>query len=68
MRLLYETFPIRQPLADDLDDVSHHTVTNINYMKENESMPENNPPIGILLCLDRNELYVNYAKQRCRKF
>jgi hypothetical protein len=33
----------------------------LNYMKENESEPEDNPPIGILLCLDRNELYVKYA-------
>lgn len=33
----------------------------INYMKDNENAPEDNPPIGILLCLDRNELYVKYA-------
>jgi len=33
----------------------------LNYTKENESAPEDNPPIGILLCLDRNELYVKYA-------
>ncbi len=33
----------------------------LNYMKENESEPEDNPPIGILLCLDRNELFVKYA-------
>ncbi|HCX90986.1 MAG TPA: hypothetical protein DHT43_10860 [Deltaproteobacteria bacterium] len=33
----------------------------INYMKENQSEPDDNPPIGILLCLDRNELYVKYA-------
>lgn len=33
----------------------------LNYMKENECEPEDNPPIGILLCLDRNELYVKYA-------
>lgn len=33
----------------------------INYIKDNENAPEDNPPIGILLCLDRNELYVKYA-------
>lgn len=33
----------------------------INYIKEKENAPEDNPPIGILLCLDRNELYVKYA-------
>ncbi len=33
----------------------------LNYIKENESQPEDNPPIGILLCLDRNELFVKYA-------
>jgi hypothetical protein len=33
----------------------------LNYIKDNEGEPEDNPPIGILLCLDRNELYVKYA-------
>jgi len=33
----------------------------LNYIKENESTPEDNPPIGILLCLNHNELYVKYA-------
>lgn len=33
----------------------------INYIKDNENAPEDNPPIGLLLCLDRNELYVKYA-------
>lgn len=30
-------------------------------MKDNENALENNPPIGMFLCLDRNELYVKYA-------
>jgi len=33
----------------------------LNYIKDNENAPEDNPPIGILLCLERNELFVKYA-------
>lgn len=33
----------------------------LNWMKENEASDDDNPPIGILLCVDRNELYVKYA-------
>ena len=33
----------------------------LNYLKHEEGAPDDNPPIGILLCLDRNELYVRYA-------
>jgi DUF1016 N-terminal domain/YhcG PDDEXK nuclease domain len=28
---------------------------------ESEGSPDDNPPVGILLCMDRNELYVKYA-------
>lgn len=30
-------------------------------MKDNENSPEDKPPIGMLLCLDRNEFYAKYA-------
>jgi len=33
----------------------------LNYLKHEEGAPDDNLPIGILLCLDRNELYVRYA-------
>lgn len=33
----------------------------LNYLKHEEGTPDDNPPVGILLCLDRNELYVRYA-------
>jgi len=33
----------------------------LNWMKEQEGSPDDNPPVGILLCMDRNELYVKYA-------
>lgn len=33
----------------------------LNYLKHEEGAPEDNLPVGILLCLDRNELYVRYA-------
>jgi len=33
----------------------------LNYLKHEEVAPDDNPPAGILLCLDRNELYVRYA-------
>lgn len=33
----------------------------LNYLKHEEGSPDDNPPVGILLCLDRNELYVRYA-------
>ena len=33
----------------------------LNWMKDQEGSPDDNPPVGILLCMDRNELYVKYA-------
>jgi len=33
----------------------------LNWMKEEEGAPDDNPPIGILLCLDSKEVYVKYA-------
>jgi predicted nuclease of restriction endonuclease-like (RecB) superfamily len=33
----------------------------LNWMKEQEGAVDDNPPVGILLCMDRNELYVKYA-------
>lgn len=33
----------------------------LNWMKEEEGAPDDNPPIGILLCMDKNDLYVKYA-------
>ena len=33
----------------------------LNWMKEEEGVPDDNPPIGILLCVEKNELYVKYA-------
>jgi predicted nuclease of restriction endonuclease-like (RecB) superfamily len=33
----------------------------LNWIKQEEGTPDDNPPIGILLCLDANELYVKYA-------
>jgi predicted nuclease of restriction endonuclease-like (RecB) superfamily len=33
----------------------------LNWMKEQEGSPDDNPPVGILLAMDRNELYVKYA-------
>ncbi len=33
----------------------------LNWIKEQEGTPDDNPPVGILLCMDRNELYVKYA-------
>lgn len=35
----------------------------LNWFKHEEGAPDDNPPIGILLCLDSNELYVKYATE-----
>jgi len=33
----------------------------LNYFKENETAEGDNPPIGIILCTDKNETLVKYA-------
>lgn len=33
----------------------------VNYYRENEQQPNDNPPVGILLCTDRDETVVRYA-------
>lgn len=33
----------------------------VNFYRENEQQPDDNPPIGILLCTDRDETVVRYA-------
>ncbi|NOY57351.1 MAG: DUF1016 domain-containing protein [Calditrichaeota bacterium] len=33
----------------------------LNYFKEEENMPDDNPPIGIVLAADRDEILVEYA-------
>ena len=33
----------------------------LNYFKEEESMPDDNPPIGIVLAADKDEILVEYA-------
>jgi predicted nuclease of restriction endonuclease-like (RecB) superfamily len=35
----------------------------LNWFKHEENAPDDNKPIGILLCLDSNELYVKYATE-----
>lgn len=35
----------------------------LNWFKHEESAPDDNPPIGILLCLDSKELQVKYATE-----
>lgn len=35
----------------------------LNWFKHEENAPDDNKPIGILLCLDINELYVKYATE-----
>ena len=35
--------------------------TYLNYFKEHEMHPGDNPPIGILLCTKKNEALVKYA-------
>ena len=36
--------------------------TYVNWYKKNEAAPEDNPPIGILLCTKRNHALVEYAR------
>ena len=33
----------------------------LNYYKENEMMEDDNPPIGIILCANKNDTLVKYA-------
>lgn len=33
----------------------------VNYYRENEQQPDDNPPIGILLCTAKDETVVRYA-------
>lgn len=33
----------------------------LNYFKKNEIQPDDNPPVGILLCTDKNHSLVEYA-------
>ncbi len=33
----------------------------LNYFKENEMLEDENPPIGILLCTEKNETIVKYT-------
>ncbi len=33
----------------------------LNYYKENEIEPDDNPPIGIILCAGKNDSLVKYA-------
>lgn len=35
--------------------------TYLNYYKKNEIQPDDNPPVGILLCTDKNHSLVEYA-------
>lgn len=35
----------------------------LNWFKHEEGAPDDNPPIGLLLCLDSNALYVKYATE-----
>lgn len=35
--------------------------TYLNYAKEHLMMPEENPPVGIILCSDKNDAVVHYA-------
>lgn len=48
-----------------LNSLSHHDVgqlnTYVNYYKKNEMYPGDNPPIGILLCTEKNEALAEYA-------
>ena len=34
---------------------------NLNYIKENEMFEGENPPIGLILCADKDEAQVRYA-------
>ena len=33
----------------------------LNYLKAEETEPGENPPLGILLCSDKNDTHVEYA-------
>ncbi len=34
----------------------------INYYKKNETMKDENPPIGLILCSQKNDIFVEYVK------
>jgi hypothetical protein len=48
-----------------LDKMNHEHVgqlnTYVNYYKKNEMYVGDNPPVGLLLCTERNEALVEYA-------
>ncbi len=48
-----------------IGSVSHQDIGQmnmyLNYFKEEENMPDDNPPIGILLAADKDEILVEYA-------
>ena len=51
------------------DAFNHHNIgqlnTYINYYKKHEMHPGDNPPIGILLCTEKNQALVEYALGDC---
>lgn len=48
-----------------LDSLNHHNIgqlnTYVNYYKKHEMYPGDNPPIGLLLCTEKNEALAEYA-------
>ena len=48
--------------VDEFDHINFGQLnTYLNYYKKNEIQPDDNPPVGILLCTDKNHSLVEYA-------